>query len=880
MTLKAGDRLGPYRITAPLGTGGMGEVFKAQDTRLNRFVAVKLIGRHLREHEESRRRLMVEAQAVAALSHPHICGLYDTGHDGGLDFLVLEYLEGETLAERLERGPIPLRDLVGWAIEIAQALEYAHSRDIVHRDLKPSNVFITRASGAKLMDFGLAAMKHATANDLARLGTKPVRLTAKGTIVGTLHYFAPERLKGADADARSDIFSYGALLYEMFSGKPAFEEATQAQLIAAILTREPELAPASHGDSDELRLLIRSCLAKEPHDRWRSMADAEIVLRAVASNLKTTRAPVSERRQGPWIPALAALALTLATLGAAVALTRRGEPSSQMSVSFTIEPPAGTSMGLTDSTNRTAQFAVAPDGHAVVFVVSANGRDQLWIRDVSHIEPRPVDGTFGASYPFWSPDSRDIGFFADRQLKRIAASGGPAQRVCDATNGRGGTWNPSGTILFVPNIDSPLHQVPATGGIPLPLAGLPERHSGHRWPQFLPDGDHVLYLARSDDAELDGLYATALSDPGKNTRLGPASTQALYASGHLLYVLDGTLVAQPFDPGTLTLGTERVPLRLDVSVSSSFYSAFSVSRDGTLVTWSGEASSELAWFSRAGTRLATVAPTARYVDFRLSPDQRRLAFARVDRDAIGADLWVQDFARGVATKLTSAPQTDASPVWAPDNRRVAFRSNRGGRNELFEHPGQGGGEERRVFGSGIGLYPTDWSPDGNIILYHERRATTGYDIFALDSVKNVAVSLVGTASDEAQGQIGEDGRLAFVSDQSGQMDVYVSARGDAKSAERVSVAGGTDPRWRHDGHELFFIAADGTLMSVDTSGLIPAAARPLFKTRLPPATSPFASGMLPSVDGQQFLLKVPVAVPETKALTVTTAWTRRLSSPH
>jgi Tol biopolymer transport system component len=305
-----------------------------------------------------------------------------------------------------------------------------------------------------------------------------------------------------------------------------------------------------------------------------------------------------------------------------------------------------------------------------------------------------------------------------------------------------------------------------------------------------------------------------------------------------------------------------------------------VSRDGTLVSWSGEASSELAWFSRSGIRLTTVGPTARYVDFRLSPDQRRLAFARVDRDGIGADLWVQDLARGVATKLTSVTRTDASPVWAPDNRRLAFRSNRGGLNELFEHPGPGGGEERRVFGSGNGLFPTDWSPDGDTILYHERRATTGYDILAFDLSKNAAATIAGTASDEAQGQIAQDGRFAFLSNQSGEMDVYVSARADAKSAERVSAAGGADPRWRPDGRELFFVAADGTLVSVDTSGPTPGPAKPLFKTPLPTATSPFASGMVPSVDGQQFLLKIPVAVPETKALTVTTAWTRRLSSPQ
>ena len=448
MSLHAGDQLGPYVITGLLGQGGMGEVFKAHDTRLSRFVAIKLIGRHLREQEESRRRLMTEAQAIAALSHAHIRALHDTGHQGGLDFLILEYLDGETLADRLQAGPVPLPDLVGWAIEIAEALEYAHARNIFHRDLKPSNIFITRAQGAKLMDFGLAAMKSATSQDLAQLGTEPVRLTAEGTLVGTLPYFAPERLNGADADARADIFSYGAILYEMLTGKPAFEGSTQAQLIAAILTQEPVLPRSESAGLGELRLLIRSCLAKEPQERWQSMSDAAIVLRSVASALKTTREPsVRDRYRSFRLPVAAGLVLATMAI-VAFSLRRHDERVEPRPLSFTIGPPTGTTLGLTDSTAKTAQFAIAPDGHAVVFVVSAEGRAQLWIRQIDQIEPRRLEGTLGASYPFWSPDSRQIGFFADRRLKRIAELGGPSQPICDATNGRGGSWNAAGEIVF------------------------------------------------------------------------------------------------------------------------------------------------------------------------------------------------------------------------------------------------------------------------------------------------------------------------------------------------------------------------------------------------------------------------------------------------
>ena len=491
-----------------------------------------------------------------------------------------------------------------------------------------------------------------------------------------------------------------------------------------------------------------------------------------------------------------------------------------------------------------------------------------------------MPGTEGAGYPFWSPDSKYIGFFADERLKRILAAGGPASSLCEATNGRGGAWNANGDIVFAPDNDTALYRI--RGGKPEPLGTLPAGHDGHRWPQFLPDGQHLLFFVRSKDPNVEGIYMTSLDAPADARRLHAASTNGLYASGHLLYVVDGALVAQRLDPTTGTLSGDGIPLRLPVSGSSTLYSAFSVSETRVLATWSAGAMSELVWFDRGGKRLGAVDTPAHYIDFRLSPDDSRLAFARVDGGAGFSDLWVVDLARDNPARLTLTPKTDASPIWSPKGDSIMFRSNRGSIHELFERPSHPGGDERFVFGSGAGTYPTDWSSDGATIAYHERHRETKYDISLLDRATKTSKPVVDTQFEEVQGQLTDNGRLAYTSDASEDLNVYVTRPFGSEGARRVSAGGGFDPRWRRDGRELFYLSgATGDLTAVEfpDGDLTMGRVTPLFSTGITPPGSPYLSHFVPTRDGKRFLIKVPIQRDDLRAIAVTLDWWRHLTPP-
>jgi eukaryotic-like serine/threonine-protein kinase len=882
MPLHPGDRLGPYIVVHSLGAGGMGEVFKAEDTRLRRFVALKVIARDRQEIEESQQRFASEGRAIAALNHPHICTLYDTGFADGRPYLVMEYLEGETLAQRLARGRRPLGELVGLAIEIADALDYAHRHGIVHRDLKPANVFIAKHGGAKLLDFGLSAMRRATDAALAQLATEPMRLTAEGAIVGTLHYLAPERLTGQDADARADIYAFGVILHEMLSGNRPFDEPTQAGLIAAILRGEPAPLDPPPGTPAELQTVARLALARDPDDRWQSIGDVAKMLKAVAARLGT--ASRESAATTPWyrrtlVPAL--IAIAIAGIAAAVAWRARPVPPAEPLVSFLLPPPDGGAFGLTDSSVQTAQFAVSPDGRAIAFAASsADGRRRLWLRSVDNVEPRPLDHSDGASYPFWSPDGRYMAFFADGRLKKMPASGGPAETICEATNGRGGTWNAQNDIVFAPNNYTPLHRVRAAGGRPSPLIALPPDQTGHRWPQFLPDGKHLVYLVRSNDADVGGIYFMSLDAPASARRLRAGLSNGLYASGHLLYAMEGMLLAQPFDPGTGVLSGESLALGLPVSASSTFHSSFSVTEAGVLASWSaGNVVNELVWFDRTGKRLGVVDIPGYYIDFRLSPDQSRLAFARVDPGGASSDLWVLDLARGNPTRLTSSSEMDATPIWSPDESRLIFRSNRRSIHELFERPTQPGGEEQLVFHSDAGTYPSDFTADGKGVLYHERHQDTQYDILLLDLTTGKPRRIVEWKSNDAQAQVATNARFAFTSDDSGNHEVYLGRLDRTGGIVRVSPKGGFDPRWRADGRELFYLTPNGELTVAEFPEADLQAGRiiPLFSTRTAPTASPYLSQFEPSLDGKRFLVKELVQRLDSRPITVTRDWRHRLA---
>jgi hypothetical protein len=878
MELRAGQRLGPYVLIEPSGSGGMGEVYKARDTRLNRLVAIKVIASSVSDRSDFRQRFAAEARAIAALNHPHICALYDAGHDAGRDYLVLEYLEGEPLSDRLSRGALPMRELLVHAIAIADALDYAHRAGVIHRDLKPSNVFLTRKSGAKLLDFGLSTLRLAAADsgDLSDLATQPAPVTIGGALVGTLHYLAPERLDGQEADARSDIFAFGAILYEMATGKKAFDERSKARLIAAILSQEPVRLDAAASVPGELLWILQNCLAKNPDERWQSIGDVGRMLRAVAGRGETRPDSTVERgRPKTWIAATALLTLVVVVLGMALLMSRREAPAPQAArVSFPVLAPAG-GFGLTESSVRTAQFAIAPDGHALVFVVGGSVK-QLWIRTLDATESRPVTGTHGAAYPFWSADSRFVGFFADGRLKKVRLPDGPAEIICDARDGRGGAWNAAGDIVFVPNNAAPLHRVSASpGAASSPLTTLPAAHMGHRWPQFLPDGKRVLFFVRSSDPQVRGIYAVRLDRPAELRRLRGSETNGMYAHGRLLFVLDGVLVAQPIDPETLALSGEGIPLGFPTGTSSNFYSAFSVSDNAVLATWSpGAATNELVWYDANGSRIRALGPPGRHVDFRLSPDDRQLAVARVADSQGSPDLWILDLVRNTWNRIPATADTDATPIWSPDGQRLVFRSNRRSLHDLYERPANTTGQDRLVHHSSSGLYPTDWAQDGRTILYHSRQLSH-YDIYKVGIEKPVETAVVASPHNEAQAQVSVHGQMAYMSDETGEPNIFVAGLDPPEAPQRVSVEGGITPRWRADGRLLFYLTLKGDLVAAEIGRSPSRVIRTerLFATGLEAPDSPYLSNYVVQRDGQRFLFKVPIDRTESQPIVVTMNWT-------
>jgi Tol biopolymer transport system component len=875
VVLKPDDVIGPYVVIAPTGAGGMGEVYKARDTRLGRIVALKVIRAEEKAGSELSHRFAAEARAIAALNHSHICAIYDVGHHEGNRYLVLEYLEGESLADRLQRGPLSATEVLTYSIEMADALDFAHRHGVIHRDLKPSNVFLCRGAGVKLLDFGLAKMRAAAPDTDAgaNLATEPLDITTESTIVGTLPYLAPERLDGHAADARSDIFAYGAILYEMTTGRKAFGGKTQAQLIAAILKSDPPPIEPRPDLPSALPWIVQQCLAKDPEDRWQAMGDVSKILKnpSIASAAASTVGPVGLRR---W--RIAGWVLAVAAVAGIAGWTMRGRSTPTMgaaAVVFPITPPRGQTFAMSESSVQIAQLSIAPDGQRIAFVGRSGGEQRLWVRDLSDAEPRALPGTEGASYPFWSPDSRSVAFFAKQLLKKVGLSGLPPQPLCRAPNGRGGAWQ-DGTIVFSPDTSSALHKVSEAGGPPEPLTSLAQGHDAHRWPQFLPGGK-LLFFVRSADRDAQGMYGTSLANPRDVRLIRPHDSSGIYASGVLLFVLDGDLVSQPLDTDTWALSGEAAPLGLRVAVSSGLNPALSASRDGALATWENTSRGELVWFDRNGTRLGVVGPSHRYVDFSLSPDDRRLAVSRIEASTNTADLGVIDLGSGGFTRLAASPQTEGTPVWSPDGVRVVFRSNPRKVHDLFMLPADGSGEAREFFSSGTGTYPTDWSAEAGVILFHRLGQSTQHDIWKLDVARQQAEVVLHTPSDEMQAQLAPGGRLAYTSDESGEMNVFVRRIGDFAEQVNVSVNGGFDPRWRADGRELFFVTLDGTLVAAELAEDGPPRvlrSKRLFRTSMQQPGPPFLSNYVVNRDGTRFLIKQPLEPSGNAPIMVTLNW--------
>ena len=877
MPFAPGDSLGPYQILGTLGAGGMGTVYRAQDTRLSRLVALKVMGGSLTGPGD-REVLEREARAVAALNHQHICALHDVGRENDVSFLVMEFVDGETLAARIARGPLPIREIVRYAIQIAEALDHAHRHGVMHRDLKPSNIMLTRA-GVKVLDFGLATLHGGTPLQMPvdRTPTARHQLTSERTLLGTVHYMAPERLEGRDANAVSDLFAFGAVLYEMCTGRRPFESGSSAAVIAAILHTDPPAPSTIRPDiPPPIDWIVQKSLAKSPEARWQAAGDIVEVLRWLARD--TGRRPESPASWRRWLVPLAALSSAL-LLGVLVLLFARGfdraAPAPPV-LSFSVLPPAAGGFTPTPSSVPTPQFALSPDGARLVFVASvAPDPPQLWVRPLDSLTAVPVPGTHGAEYPFWSPDSQSIGFFANGSLKRIDLSGGPARVLAPAPHGRGGAWSRSGIIIFTPSTQSALLRIPAAGGEAVPLTRVEPggAEASHRWPQFLPDDRHFIFFVQGRESEAHGIHLGSL-DGGPPRKLVMSGLSAAFvAPDRLLFVADDALVAMRLDQTRQELVGEPMPVASPVAGSSNFYAAFSASQTGLLAYASSAASAELVWVDRAGRKQGSVGPPAEYVDFRLSPHDQHLAVAEVDPQTHRPDIRVVDLLRGPKTRLTYEAATDASPIWSPDAQWIVFRSNRGGLHDVYQKPANGAGQSSLLLQSRNAKYPTDWLPDGRGIVYHTYNRETGSDIWLMSPDGSTSTPLVQTAFDEMQGQVSPDGRwLAYTSLESGQPEVHIRSLSDGNQRWQVSAGGGIDPRWRGDSGEVFYISGDSKLTAVSFEEGKPEAPNALFSVRHAPPGNPYLSNYDVTVDGNRFLLKVPVHDVTSTPIHIVTNW--------
>jgi len=825
MPLAAGTRLGPYEIQSALGAGGMGEVYRARDTRLDRTVAIKILPEALAADPQFRERFDREARTISQLDHPHICALYDVGEQDGTAYLVMQYLEGETLAARLERGAVPVAEALTLATQIAGALDAAHRAGIVHRDLKPGNVMLTKVGAvrqgspqAKLLDFGLAkaTAPAVAAGGLSMAPTMGAPVTAQGTILGTFQYMAPEQLEGKEADGRTDLFAFGCVFYEMATGRRAFEGTTQASLIAAIMNVEPtaasQLVPLTPALLDRL---IGRCLAKDPTARWQSAADIVEALSWIAngtaaSGVSEAPAAVEPRRATRLWMGLAVGSLALAA--AAVALTAY--------VRSTIPGPLVTRLDVvTPPSVDPFSFALSPDGRQLVFVANKEGSAQgLWLRPFDQAVAQPLAGTENAQYPFWSPDSRAVAFFADGRLKRIDLAGGAVEAIGNAPGLRGGAWGPDGTILFAPNT-GPLMRIPANGGTPVPATEAASGQVSHRFPSFLPDGRRFLFLATLGAADVRGVYVGSL-DGGTPTRLLASDYAASYAPpGYLLVASQGVLTARRFNPATLDITGDPLPLAQGIGASGMLgQPAFSVSTQGVLAYrgGSGVYRRRFIWVDRTGRVTGTLGAIdeASQMTPALSRDANRLALLRV-ADA-NVDVWIEDATRATMTRFTSDQSVDGNPVWSPDGQRIVFASARSGRFDLFVKPADSSADEEPLLTTPLDKAPQDWSADGRVLLYSVQDPKNASELWALPLTgERTPFPVVQTPFDDVHGEFSPDGRwVAYASNETGRYEIYVTRFPGPGGKTQVSTSGGIYPRWRPDGRELFFIAPDNRMMAV------------------------------------------------------------------
>jgi serine/threonine protein kinase/Tol biopolymer transport system component len=868
VTLAAGARLGPYEILSAVGAGGMGEVYRARDTRLERTVAVKVLPARLSENPEFRQRFEREAKTISQLSHPHICTLHDVGHHDGVDYLVMEFLEGKTLTERLAEGPLPLEQVLRFGLEIADALEKAHRQGIVHRDLKPGNVMITKA-GVKLVDFGLAKLAAPRSGGVvSSFSVLPTQagenLTAEGTILGTFQYMAPEQLEGHEADARTDIFALGLLLYETATGKKAFSGKSQASLIAAIIHTQPEaISSVQPMTPPALDRVVKTCLAKDPDDRFHTAHDVKLQLQWIVEGGSAVglAAPVVAKRKSRERLAWVLVPVVALAAAAATVFVIRMQTQPPRVVQSSLLPPEKSSFAF-DS----GPMALSPDGRRMAFVATSSGTSMLRVRVLSGSSAQPLAGTEGASFPFWSPDSRFLGFFANGKLKKIEASGGPPQTLADASTGRGGTWNREGVILFAPTTRESIHRVSASGGESSPVTKLDVEASefSHRWPVFLPDGRRFLYLVQttlSVGAGKDNAIYSASLDGGERKLVFNANSNVVYTSEYLLFHREGSLLARPFDPKALRFTEEGFPVAEDVQFfANTAHAAFSASDQGFLAyqAGSGAGLTQLTWLDRTGKSVGTVGAPGNLTGPQLSHDGRRVAISVMDSQGTG-DLWIYDLERNTPTRLTFDPATDIAPLWSRDDTRIVFSTSRKSPGDLYVKQSAGTANEEPLVVSSAFKSPSDWSPDGRVLLFGVNNARTrgGWDLWTYSTADRKATPFLQTPFNEIQGRFSPDGRwVAYVSNESGKDEVYVVPFPGPGGKWQISTTGGRAPSWTRGGKEIVYQSLADELMAAEVSTdptLQAGIPRALFKANIqrPPGRQ---FSVMP--DGERFLVNL------------------------
>jgi serine/threonine protein kinase len=878
----------------------MGEVYRARDTRLERTVAIKILPAQLSNDPVRKQRFEREAKTISSLNHPHICVLHDVGQQDGIDYLVMECVEGEALSQRLEKGPLPLEQVLKFGAQIADALDKAHRSGVVHRDLKPGNIMLTPA-GAKLLDFGLAkpAVPLTSGATLTATSVRTTPMTQEGTVVGTFQYMSPEQIEGKDLDGRSDIFSLGAVLYEMLTGQRAFEGKSQLSVASAILEKEPvPISTTKQLIPPALERAIRRCLAKDPEERWQTARDVAIELKWIAdSGMQSSAiAPDTERSKHSSQLTVAGFALT-AVIAAALGILYARKPAPDLRVTRTyVKAEAGS--GFIFSGDNQKGFAISPDGRNLAYVASTpspDAKSALWIRPMDSLHARLLPGTEAAGFPFWSPDGRYIGFFAGGKLKKIGVQGGPPFVICDAPDGRGGSWNQQGDIVFTPTVNSPIYRVSASGG---PISQLTTQNPSnnettHRWPWFLPDGRHYIFLAGStftpSESATNSIMMGSL-DSKETKLLFHTHYQAEYASGHMLFLRQSSLMAQPFDAKRFELTGDAVPIAEQVLEDSSIARAwFSPSENGLLLYAEGAVKNrQLVWFDRNGKQVGAVPGDDAYAGIASSRDGKKLAYYL---DGTSFDVWSFDIARGVKIPLTfgaSSGQGNMYPVWSPDGKYVAYTSYRDGKYSLYQKSADGsGGETLLLEGTDHFRVPTSWSTNGKFLVYHEgfsgrtyaNGVPGGWSIWVVPLFgDHKAYPFIQSSFSAREASFSPDGKwLAYCSNESGEYRVYVVPFPGPGGKWQVSLGDGRGPLWRRDGKEIFYLSADNKLMAVnvESSGggsFAAGVARVLFDSHSHGVFGRYDV----SADGQRFVVVYEGNRPSSSTLTSVVNWPAEL----